>query len=175
MNINWLYVGLAALAVYGAIFGFHVSRGAWTRSGLFVGIANMAFVILNLVAPFRGVLDPNYAGYRMGLLEVAPGIWVTLISGLIVAGALAAACVAVRNFEGRPLLVLIAVDLALLILIGLPEAFAAISNPEAFAIHLGEYLQINGWVAASVVTLIFAAPLTYSTVWGVRRLRMRAA
>ena len=52
MQVNWLYVGLAAFVVYGSIFGYFVAKREWTRAGLGVGLANMLFVVLNLAAPF---------------------------------------------------------------------------------------------------------------------------
>ena len=89
MATNWLQVGLTAGAVYTVVLvAFAVPR-RWTWAAMGVALANFAFVLLHLVAPFRGLLDPAYAGYQAGVLRLAPGPGVTLVTGAIVIAALA--------------------------------------------------------------------------------------
>ena len=63
------------------IFLFYAIRRRWTRLGLLIGIANMVLVSLNVVAPFRGLLDPRYVGYNFFLISIPPGFGVTLVAG----------------------------------------------------------------------------------------------
>ena len=77
MAVNWLHVGLAAGGVYALVFAAFAARRQWTWLAMGVALANFAFVLLHLVAPFRGLLDPGYAGYRAGMLQIAPGPWVS--------------------------------------------------------------------------------------------------
>jgi hypothetical protein len=171
MSINWLHVSLAALAVYAGILGFFLAKRRWTAGGLGVALANMLFVLVNLAAPFRGALDPSYAGYSLGLIRVGPGIGVTVASGSIVILALASACLAVLGLRGRAMAFVAAVDGALLLLVGLPVVFEGLANSAAYTIELGEYLVIPGMVAVLLSALLFMAPLVASIVWSGRRIR----
>lgn len=171
MDTNWLYVGLTAFAVYASVFGYFVAKRRWTRAGLAVGVTNMLFVVLNLAAPFRGAFDPGYAGYSVGLIRLEPGIGVTVVTGLIIVLALASACIAVLNRVGKPMWVVVLVDTALLLLIGLPEAVAVLADPASYRIELGEYLQIPGLVAGLIVLVLFVVPLIASVLWSARRTR----
>ena len=169
--MNWLHVSLGALAVYLGVLVYFYRTGSPTRAGIGVALANFLFVLLNLAAPFRGVIDSGYAGYRVGLFDVDPGFMVTLVSGGIVVAALAAACLALRNVRGPGALFVLVVDAALLVLIGLPETISALSNPGDYRIELGEYLQIPGLVAAVIVVALFTVPLLLSVRWAARRAR----
>jgi len=171
MQINWLYVGLSAFVVYLAIFGYFLSKKKWTRAGIGVALANLLMVMLNLVAPFRGVLDPHYAGYNIGLIHIEPGAWVTVVSGLIVVCALASACIAVLNLRGRAMVFVAVVDSMLLLLIGLPILIEGLANSADFRIELGEYLFIPGIVAVLVSAMLFTVPLAASVIWSTRRIR----
>lgn len=171
MQINWLFVGLPVFIVYLSIFIYFVKKRQWTRAGLGVGLANMLIVVLNLVAPFRGVLDPAYLGYNVGLLHIPPGFGVTIVAGSIVALALASACIAVQNLRGRPMLLVAIVDTALLLLIGLPVMVTGFLNVSDYKIELGEYLFIPGIVAVLISVVLFTLPLAASVFWSTRRIR----
>ncbi|MBO6575047.1 MAG: hypothetical protein JJ896_06520 [Rhodothermales bacterium] len=170
MNINWLYVGLAAFAVYAVIFGRALKKKALTRTGLAVGLGNMLYVVLNLVAPFRGVLDPSYAGYRAGVFDISPGWMVTLVSGSIVVLALTGACLAVRGGRGRRMVLLAAVQVFLLGTIGIPEMISVMADIDQYVIELGEYLRIPGAVAGGLVIGLLVAPPALGLVWSLRRI-----
>ena len=169
MAINWLHVGLAAGGVYALVFAAFAVRRQWTWLAMGVALANFAFVLLHLVAPFRGMLDPGYAGYRAGMLNIAPGPWVTVVTGSIVAAALAAACLALLARPGRGMAVIAVVDTALLLAIGLPELLLGLAAPESYRIALGEYLVIPGLAAAVASGALFCLPLALSIVWSARR------
>ena len=93
MEINWLWVALAAGLVYLGIFAFFLAKRQWTWAALGVALANFFWVLPNLVAPFRGALDPGYRGYAMGAIQLSPGIQVTIVTGAIIALAMIAAAV----------------------------------------------------------------------------------
>jgi len=175
MQINWLYVGLLAFIVYVGIFTYFVLKRRWTWVGLGIGLGNLLVVLLNLVAPFRGVLDPDYLGFNLGLIHVAPGILVTVVSGSIVIGCLASACFAVLNLRGRTMVIVAFIDLVLLILVGLPVLVDGLANPAESKIQLGEYLVIPGMVSVIISGLLFTLPLLAGVVWSAKRMRNSAA
>jgi len=172
--MNWLYVGLAAFAVYGGIFGYCVAQRRWTKAGLGVGLTNLLMVMLNLAAPFRGALDPDYLGYNVGLIHVQQGLWVTAVSGSIVVATLASACIAVLDLRGRAMGFVAAVDSALVLLIGLPISWEGLADPSDYSIQLGEYLVIPGMIAVLISAAIITVPLVASVVWSAGRVRSRA-
>ncbi len=170
MSINWLYIGLIAFFIYAGIFGYFVSKRRWTRAALGVGLANMLIVLLNLVAPFRGIFDPAYLGYNVGMLSIEPGIGVTLVAGAVVLGALTAACLAVINVPGRSMRFIAIVDTVFLLLIGIPVMISGLTNPSAYQIQLGEFLFIPGLVAVFISIALFTIPLLASVIWSYRRI-----
>ncbi|MCB1569463.1 MAG: hypothetical protein KDI69_11690 [Xanthomonadales bacterium] len=170
---NWLHVGLAAGLVYAGVLGFFAAKRQWTWAAMGVALANFLYVLLNLVAPFRGVLDPGYAGYKMGLLQIAPGVWVTVVAGSIVVAALIAACLALLARPGRGMVYIAIADTALLLLIGLPELVSGLMDHQAYRIELGEYLKIPGLVAVLISGALFCLTLVLSIVWSTRRMRPR--
>lgn len=169
VNVNWLYVGFAAALVYLGILAWCATKRRWTWAAMGVAATNFFFVLLNLVAPFRGVLDPEYRGYSVGLFQVAPGPMVTLVAGTIVAASLACACFALLNRPGWRMSFIAIVDFALLTTIGLVEVIGGLRAPEAYRIELGEYLQIPGMVAVCIVAALFLLPLILSIIWSMRR------
>ena len=173
MGTNWLHVALAAGLVYGGVFAWFAAKRRWTWAAMAVAMANFMYVLLNLAAPFRGLLDPGYAGYKVGLLQIAPGPLVTLVSGGIVVAALAAACLALLNRPGRGMAVVTLVGTLLLLSIGLPELLNGLMDPEAYRIELGEYLRIPGLLAVAMASALLCLPLLFSVVWSARLMRPR--
>ncbi|MEZ5460687.1 hypothetical protein [Dokdonella sp.] len=170
---NWLHIALTAGLVYAGLLCYFAAKRQWTWAALGVALANFLYVLLNLAAPFRGLLDPDYAGYKMGMLQIAPGAWVTVVSGGIVVAALAAACFALLGRPGRGMVYIALTDTALLLLIGLPELVSGLMDYQAYRIELGEYLKIPGLVAVLVSGALFCLPLLLSIVWSTRRMRPR--
>ena len=175
MDVNWAVVGLVVLVMYGSLFGWWVHGSNWTRGGLLVGLVNMAVVAIHLVAPIRGYLDSDYAGYRFGLLALDAGILVTLVTGTIVVLCLASARVAVRGIPGPTMWVVAATDAALLVNLLVPFASASLEEIAAFHINLGEYVTIPGALALFIVVGVFMLPLGGSVWWALRRIRAPAA
>jgi len=169
LNVNWLYVGTGAVLAYLAVAVWCAAQRRWTWAAMGVASANFFYVLLNLAAPFRGVLDPEYRGYNVGVFHVAPGLVVTLVSGTIVAAALASTCFALLNRPGWRMVFIAIVDAVLLITIGLPEVLDGLRAPGDYRIELGEYLQIPGIVAVLIIGLLFCLTLGASIVWSARR------
>ena len=174
MKVNWLYVGLAAGLVYLAVAVWFAAKRQWTWAAMGVALTNFFYVLLNLVAPFRGVLDPDYRGFNVGVLNVSSGLMVTFVSGAIVATALGSTCFALLNRPGTRMAFVAIVDTVLLVVIGLPALLGGLRAPDTFKIELGEYLQIPGIVAVLIVGSLFCLPLALSIVWSVRRIRPAA-
>jgi hypothetical protein len=173
METNWLYVGAISAAVYLTIFGFYAYKRRWTLAAMGVALTNLFFVMLNIVAPIRGALDPNYAGYNIGVLHVPAGIAVTLVSGTIVVIALISANLALLNRSGRDMLFIAGVDLVLLLTLALPELIEGVTRPENYRIELGEYLQLPGLVAVLMVGLLVFLPLMASISWALKRSQLQ--
>lgn len=171
MATEWLHVGLAAGVIYTAVLGAFAVPRQWTWAAMGVALANFAYVLLHLVAPFRGLLDPDYAGYRAGVLRLAAGPGVTLVTGAIVVAALTSACLALRPRPGPHMAVIALVDGFLLVAIGLPELIGGLAAPEAYRISLGEYLTVPGLAAVAAIGAGLCVPLVLSIVWSARRMR----
>ncbi len=171
MKVNWLYVGLAACLAYVGVAAVFAAKRRWTWAAMGVAATNFLFVLVDLVAPFRGLLDPEYRGFNAGWLHIAPGPMVTVVSGSIVAAALASACIALLNRPGPRMAFIACVDTVLLVVFGLPELVSGLMAPEKFRIELGEYLQIPGLIAVLIIGSLFCLPLVASIVWSARRIR----
>ena len=173
MDVNWLYVSLAAGLVYLAVLGVFVAQRRWSWAALGVAAANFFWVLPNLAAPFRGALDPGYAGYRAGVYVIEPGILVSLVAGGIVAGALISACLALRNRAGPAMAFIALYGCTMLLTVGLPELLSGLQAPQDYAIHLGAYLKIPGLIALVLIGGLLCLPLIASIVWSARRIAPR--
>ena len=174
MESTWMIATAVATAVYFTIFGYFAVRGSRPGGWLAIALGNMVYVLLNLAAPFRGVMDPAYVGYRVGLFDVAPGFGVTLAAGLIVIVGLGAACIAASGGYGLRMRLLAGAEVFLLATIGLPETYSVVTNLNAYAIELGEYVRIPGLLAGLIVILLLVAPLVYGLLWSIRRIGLSA-
>ncbi len=169
MDVNWLYVSAAAGSAYLLILSPFVARRRWSWTAMGVAAANFFWVLPNL-APFRGVLDPDYAGYQFGVYAVSPGILVTLVSGSIVAGALISACLALRNRAGSSMAFIALYGCLMLLTVGLPELLNGLQAPADYRIELGEYLHIPGLLAVLLIGALLCLPLIASIAWSSRRM-----
>jgi len=170
-EFNWLNLGYVIWAITWGIFLFYVLKRRWTGLGLFIGIANMVMVSLNVVAPFRGVLDPNYAGYNFLLLSVNPGIGVTLVAGPILLLSMYCAIVAVDNRKGLPMLTLAAWDGLVALFVGLPLLYELFADHTSFSINLGEYVSIPWYLAFPIMLGLMVLPFALAVPWAYKRAR----
>jgi hypothetical protein len=169
--MNWQYLTAAAGLIYIAVLAVFIAKRQWTWSAMGVAIGNFLYVLLHLAAPFRGVIDPNYVGYSAGLLTVAAGPMVTIVTGGIVIAALASACIALLNRPGPRMAFITITDTLLLSLIALPSLLGGLKTPDEFRIELGEYLQIPGAAAVLIVGSLFVVPMVAGITWSARRVR----
>lgn len=170
MNMDWLLAGGISFVIYAAIFIYCITKRRWTQSAIWVGLVNMALVGFHLVAPIRGALDPGYLGYSFGFIQVEAGIMVTLVTGLILLAALASACVAVLNARGRPMILLVLLDLLFAVNVSFMLIYGILTDANGFSIQLGEFLTIPSLVSFLILLFVLAVPLWLSVYWGLKRL-----
>lgn len=170
-EFNWLNWGYVMWGLTWGTFLFYASRRRWTGLGLLIGIANMVLVSLNVVAPFRGVLDPRYAGYSFFLISIPPGFGVTVVAGSMLLLSLYCAVVAVDDRKGRPMLLLAVWNGAVALLVGLPLLYELFTDYGSFAIHLGEYVTIPAYLAFPLLLGLMVVPFAMAVPWGLKRAR----
>lgn len=164
----WLILCAVTCVFILSVFTFCVVRRRWTWAALCVGVVNLLIGVLNFCAPSRGALDENYLGYQFGLLSASKGISVTIIAGITLLCAVAAACLSVWNRKGKAMLFVAVVD-ALLFINFVASFFIEAFTTNSFAIQLGEFLTIPSAVGFAIQLCIFAIPLGAASIWAVRR------
>ena len=161
--MNWLHFGLILLGLYIIWFTRLLLKKKFNKQGLLFGLVHLPYLLINLVAPFRGFMDSDYRGYSMGLLDLPQGPLVPLIVGSIVISCL---LIMSKSFldqmkKGWWTFALL-VDLALTILIAAPILIGILIQPSEASIQLGEYLTISGYLVALLVLAIFSGPTFYA-------------
>ena len=163
--MNWLYVGLPLALVYVVWFTYILTRRRYNKYLLAVGLAHIPYLLFNLVAPFRGMADSNYAGYTFGWLHLPKGPWVTVVIGFIVISCLIIASRAFFNQMNKLWLFTFVFDLMLSGLIAFPVFYDILIDPTSSRIQLGEYLNISGLVVAALFFFLFSGPTFYATYY----------
>jgi len=161
--MNWLYVALPLALAYVIWFTFIILKKKYYTNLLVVGLAHIPYLLVNLVAPFRGLFDPNYAGYTFGLIELPKGPWVTIVVGFIVISSLLIASRAILNEMRNLWLFAFVFDLMLCITMAIPVLFVIVIDPSQANIQLGEYLTISGVVVCLLIFVLFSGPTLYAT------------
>lgn len=169
--MNWLYIGLPLAFFYLIWFGWLIRKKAYTRPLLIIAIAHFPYLLANLVAPFRGLFDTGYAGYQFGLIKIPAGVWVTLITGLIVIISFLIATRSLKNQMDKFWIVTFFFDLALLITMAGPMFLEILFDPTGSNIQLGEYLTISGIWVALITFFLFAGPTLYAVITAAKRIR----
>jgi len=169
--MNWLLIGVVHLAIIAAILVYGATRAKFNRSMLLIALAHVPFIILNLVAPIRGFLDPGYAGYRFGILEIPPGFGVTLVAGTVIWGSVFIAYSALSGKLRQNIWFAIILDFLILGLISIPVLAEGIMNPADFRLELGEYFQVSGWIVLVILSAILMLPLVYTLTQYIRLFR----
>lgn len=154
-----------------SLFAFITTRLiAWrtrpSAGARWVAAANLLFVLINCVAPFRALLDPHYPGYSNGLVTLH-GVTVTFVAGFFALGAAMAAFIAVGVKRGRPLYFVAAFD-AILLINTLGGLLRELMTANDFRIEFGEYLRIPSAIGFVVMLLLFVTPLAASVRWSAR-------
>jgi hypothetical protein len=165
----WMVLGAAAFLAAAAAFAVAFRRSDRSRSAFAAGCLNLLIAGLNSSAPFRGLLDPQYVGYRNGLLSASQGVDVLLIAGAVLVCASAAAFIAARNRPGSTMFVVAVIDGAF----ALNEAISLLRSARGardFEIQFGEFLTIPSDVGL-VINLLILLLLVATIFWALARAR----
>lgn len=166
--MNWGLFALAISTVLVAAWVYFLAKRNWSWPGLVASIGCLLVAAFNSAAPFRGLIDPDYVGYRFGLLHAEKGIEVTLLAGpLLLFGALSA-LLAVSKKAGSALWLVAAFCTALLVILGGPAVQGMLTDPEANAIQFGEYLTVPGLLATAIYMLVLVVPFFVGLLWAPR-------
>ncbi len=160
--MTWLHFGYALLGLYMIWFTILLFKKKFSRALLLFGIAHIPYLLINLVAPFRGIMDPDYAGYSFGLLNLPQGPLVPLVVGSIVVSCLVIVSKAWLDQMEKLWKFSFVVDLFLTIAIAGPVFIGILIDPADASIQLGEFLTISGYVVALIILGIFSGPTFYA-------------
>lgn len=166
----WMWCGLAAFTSAVGASLVAARRGSWAKAALAVALLNLLIAGMNSSAPFRGLLDPSYIGYRAGMLAADSSVAVFFTSGLVLVAASLAAVVAASNAVGRAMLLVVVVD-GLFFLNEIVSFIRQLLTAHNFVIQFGEFLTIPSGVGM-VVLLALQIPLLAATIWATRRVRL---
>jgi hypothetical protein len=165
----WFKIAIPLNILYWAVFFYLLTRRRWSWSALAVGLFHMLFAGVCSVAPIRSLIDPDYIGFGVGVIQFA-GSSAALPAALMLGWALFAAWIAVGKGSGR-LMTLIAVGD---ILLSLSLGASILQDRAGWKLQFGEHLTIDGYAGATVLLLLFTLPLVLSALWAVRRARFRS-
>jgi hypothetical protein len=163
--MDWAVIGFSVMGVSLVAFGLAVLKRQWTIWALLAGFANLPMAFIHAVAPFRGWLDPDYAGYSMGIIRADPGIEVTSFTGILLVGGVVSAVICVLNKPGRRNDFVIGSNLFVLLLTVPTLIDTLLRTPDSFRIEFGEYLQFAGFSAFLFEFALLTVPLGYSALW----------
>lgn len=168
-TMNWGMFGLIAIATL-FVLVFVVARRGWNPIGLVVATSNWLVASLHVVAPFRGLMDPNYVGYSFGLLSAERGWRVAALAGSVLMGGALSAAIAARN-SGGPIMVVVTIFNAVVLLVfGLPLIQRAVTDPSGYVMQFGEFLTVPPVIALPVTLVLVLAPTLLGIGWSARRL-----
>src|SRR5829696_6650037 len=163
----WFQIALALNVIYWAVFFYLLSRRRWNAPALAVGIFHMLFAAVVSVAPIRSLLDPDYAGYGLGVIHFEKRA-VVLPAALVLGWALAAAWVAVGKGVGRWMRLVVAGDLFFALGLGLS---ILLDGPRDWKFQLGEHFTATGVAGLLILLCFFTLPFIASAIWAAGRTR----
>jgi hypothetical protein len=120
---------------------------------------------LGSAAPFRSLLDPNYAGLGLGFLHFE-GQAAVLPATLLLGWAIAAAWVAVSKREGQWMGLIVVGDTVLALNIG---SSILLGGSSQWKFQLGESISVTGPAGLLVLLGFLTAPLLASAIWALTR------
>jgi hypothetical protein len=164
--MNWAVFALGVSAALVSLWLWLVLRRNWSWPGLYASVGCLTAACFNAAAPVRGFVDPNYVGFRFGLVSADQGIGVTLIAGAIFLFGAASALLAVSRRRGRALWILATYCAAMFVIVGIPTLQQSVRDPAGNSIQFGEYLTVPGMVGTAVLILLMALPYAIGAVWG---------
>ena len=161
----WFQIGIALNVVCWAVFFYLLTRRRWTVAALAVGLFHMLFAALNSVAPIRSLLDPDYVGYGLGVLQFEKRA-VALPAALVFAWALASAWVTVGKGRGRWMRLVMIGDL----LFASSMAVAiALDRTDNWKFQLGENFTAEGVPGLLIIVCLLTLPFVVCAAWAARR------
>lgn len=163
--MNWAVFGLSVSAILIAAWLWQVFRRNWTWPGLYASVGCLIAACFNAAAPVRGLVDPDYVGFRFGLVAADKGIAVTLMAGAIFLFGAASALLAASRAAGRSLWAVAAYCAVMFVIVGVPTLEQAVQDPAGNAIQFGEYLTIPGMVGTAILILLLTIPYAVGAVW----------
>ena len=164
----WFKIAIPLNLLYWVVFFYIISRRRPRVSALAVGVFHMILAGLFSVAPIRSLLDPDYIGLGVGLINFK-GWAVPLPAALLLGWCLSAAWLAVGKGSGRAMVLIAVGD----ILLALSMGGSILLDSSGWKLQMGEHLTIEGYAGAAILLLLFTLPLILSAMWAVRRARFR--
>ncbi len=161
----WFQIALALNVIYWAVFFYLLSRRRWNAPALAVGIFHMLFAVVVSVAPFRSLLDPDYVGYGLGVIQFEKRA-VALPAALILGWALAAAWIAVGYGRGRWMRLVMVGDLFFALSMGVS---ILLDDSQNWNFQLGEHFTATGVAGLLILLCFFTLPFIASAVWAASR------
>ena len=163
----WFQIALLLNVVYWVIFFYLLSRRRRDIPALAVGVFHMLFASVVSVAPIRSLIDPDYAGYGLGVLHFEKRA-VALPAALILGWALAAAWVAVGKSRGRWMRLVMLGDLFFASSMGVS---VILDDSRSWKFQLGEHFTATGTAGLLILLGFFTLPFVMSAIWAVGRTR----
>lgn len=168
-SFYWPLVGVATGGAAIAVFIGGLLRRQWDWTGLYVAVGCLAVTLLHVVAPFQGTLDPGYAGYRFGLVQLPGGIGVGLVAGTFYLLSFAAMTSAIRNCSGPAVFPVVALSTLVLVTVGGYMLFGLVGFVPPLQFQLGHFLQLSPLLATLLTALVILAPFATGLRWSSRR------
>ncbi len=161
----WFQIAIVLNVIYWGVFFYLLSRRRWNVPALAVGIFHMLFAAVGSVAPIRSLLDPNYIGYGVGVIQLEKRA-VALPAVLILGWALTAAWVAVGKGRGRWMRLVLVGDLFFALSMGLS---IVLDRSENWKFQLGEHFTATGVAGLLILLCFVTAPFIASAIWAAGR------
>ena len=163
----WFQIALALNVVYWAVFLYLLSRRRWNVPALAVGVFHMLFAALVSVAPVRSLLDPDYIGYGLGVIQFEKRA-AALPAAIVLGWALAAAWVAVGKGRGRWMRLVMVGDLFFALSMGVS---IVLDRSQDWRFQLGEHFTATGVTGLLILLSFFTLPFIASAIWAAGRTR----
>ena len=161
----WFQIALVLNVLYWGVFFYLLSRRRWNIPALIVGVFHMLFAAVVSVAPIRSLLDPDYIGYGLGVLQFEKRA-VVVPATLVLGWALAAAWLTVGKGKGRWMRLVMVGDFFFSLSMGITILF---DDSQNWKFQLGEYFTATGAAGLLILLGLFTGPLLVSGIWAAMR------
>lgn len=161
----WFQIALVLNVLYWGVFFYFLSRRRWNIPALIVGVFHMLFAAVVSVAPIRSLLDPDYIGYGLGVLQFEKRA-VVVPATLVLGWALAAAWLTVGKGKGRWMRLVMVGDFFFSLSMGITILF---DDSQNWKFQLGEYFTATGGAGLMILLGLFTGPFLISGIWAAMR------